>query len=169
MIWTGTSKDAGIQAKAVHIGPSSAPSSTSSFPCCPSLSDRFTAGWSSLVRITDWQQAVQKIVYVDSFTPDACILRCACFIHQPCELLNVVPSLNGTILLHLEVPLFSFILCSSCWILLLIPLWRLPFVDGHFMVTQPIALLESFYMDYKLKDLWINDYRTNHLSFHYFL
>ena len=52
------------------------------------------------------------------FTPDACILRCACSNHQPCELLNVVPSLNLTILLHLEVPLFSFLL--SCDLRLLV-------------------------------------------------
>ncbi|PIO37212.1 hypothetical protein AB205_0110800, partial [Aquarana catesbeiana] len=50
---------------------------------------------------------------------------------------NMVTFNEGTtfsnILLHLEAPLFSFILWSSCWILLLIPLWRLLFVDGHFM------------------------------------
>ncbi|PIO37211.1 hypothetical protein AB205_0110800, partial [Aquarana catesbeiana] len=49
---------------------------------------------------------------------------------------NMVTFNEGTtfsnILLHLEAPLFSFILWSSCWILLLIPLWRLLFVDGHF-------------------------------------
>ena len=90
---------------------------------------------------------------MDSFTPDACILGCASFNHQPCDLLNIVPSLNVTILLHLEAPTFYFILCSSCWILLLIPLWRLPFVDGNFMVTQPGHITIIFYMVYKLKDL----------------
>ena len=64
---------------------------------------------------------------------------------------NMVTFNEGTTfsnkLLHLEAPLFSFILCSSCWILLLIPLWRLPFVDGHVMVTQPITLLLLLYQD----------------------
>ena len=62
--------------------------------------------------------AVRRTVYVDSFTPDACILRRASFIQQPCELLNVVPLLNVTILLHLEAPLFSFILSCDMTLLL---------------------------------------------------
>ena len=61
---------------------------------------------------------VQRMVYVDSFTPDPCILRCACFNHQPCEFLNVVPSLNVTILLNWGAPLFSFILSCDMTLLL---------------------------------------------------
>ena len=39
---------------------------------------------------------VRRTVYAQ----DPCIIRCASFNHQPCELLNVVPSLNVTIFLH---------------------------------------------------------------------
>ena len=70
--------------------------------------------------------AVRRTVYVDNFTPDACILECACF-NQPCELLNVVHSLNVTIVLHLIAPLFSFIL--SC--------------DMTLLVYQDIACISS--------------------------
>ena len=55
---------------------------------------------------------------MDRFTPDACILRCASFNPQPCESLNVVPSLNVTTLLHLEAPLFYFILSCDTTLLL---------------------------------------------------
>ena len=61
---------------------------------------------------------VQGMVYLDSFNPHACILRCASINHQPCELVNVVPFLNATILLHLETPLFSSIL--GCDMMLLV-------------------------------------------------
>lgn len=49
---------------------------------------------------------------MDRFIPHACMLRCASFYSQPCELINVAPSLNVNILIYLEAPLFSFILCD---------------------------------------------------------